>query len=166
MSDLVVTARSQRRMLEPVERALAGERRAVGPLRLEPVGEQREHRVVAQLVVIVHVLVAERDAHDPLPDQGRQGVHHLVLLAVVLEARGDPLDQPDGSISVPQQQTAGVRSHCAAVERRHHPPPAKSLQTRTVRRYTLSASDPADESGKCLSQQHYLRFPGPMHPLP
>jgi hypothetical protein len=57
--------------------------------------------------VVVHVLVAERDADNPLPDQGRQGVHHLVLLAAILKARRDPLDQPDGSIGVAQQQTAG-----------------------------------------------------------
>jgi hypothetical protein len=83
---------------------------------------------VAQLVVVVHVLVAKRDADDPLPDQGRQGVHHLVLPAVVLEAPGDPLDQPDCSIGMPQQQTASVRSHCAAVERRHHPPPSEAFK--------------------------------------
>ena len=59
VTDLVIAVIGpQRGVLQPVERALAGERRAVRPLRLELVGEQREHRVVAQLVVVVHVLVA------------------------------------------------------------------------------------------------------------
>ena len=98
----------QRSVFQPVERALAGERRAVRPLRLEPVGEQCEHRIVAQLVVIVDVLVAQGDADDPLPDQRRQRVHHLVLLALIHEARGDPLDQPDRAIGVAQQQPAAV----------------------------------------------------------
>jgi hypothetical protein len=107
-------------MFQPVERALAGERRAVRALGLELVGEQPEHRIVTQLVVIDHVLIAKRDADDPLPDQGRDGVHHLVLLAVLLKARGDPLDQPNRAIGMPQQQPAGVGGHCPTVERRHH----------------------------------------------
>ena len=107
--DLVIAVvRSHRRVLQAVERALAGERRAVRALRLEPVGEQREHRVVAQFVVVVDVLVAQGDADDPLPDQRRQGVHHLVLLALVDEARGHPLDQADRTIGVPQQQPTAV----------------------------------------------------------
>ena len=104
-----------------------------GALRLELVGEQREHRVVAQLVVVVDVLVAERDADDPLPDQRRQRVHHLVLLALVDEARGDPLDQPDRAIGVPQQQPAGVRTQGAAVERGHHPPPSEAFKLELFR---------------------------------
>jgi hypothetical protein len=88
-------------VFQPVERALAGERRAVRPLRLEPVGEQREHRIVAQLVMVVDVLVAERDTDDPLPDQSRERVHHLVLLATILKARRDPLDQANRAIRVP-----------------------------------------------------------------
>ena len=95
-------------MLQAIERALAGERRAVRPLRLKLVGEQRQHRVVAQLVVIVHILIAQGDAGDPLPDQSRQGMHHLVLLALIDEARGHPLDQADRTIGVPQQQPTAV----------------------------------------------------------
>ena len=98
----------QRSVFQPVERALAGERRAVRPLRLEPVGEQCEHRIVAQLLVIVDVLGAQGDADDPLPDQRRQRVHRLVLLALIHQARGDPLDQPDRAIGVAQQQPAAV----------------------------------------------------------
>ena len=75
---------------------------------------------MAQLVVVVHVLIAQGDANDPLPDQGREGVHHLVLLAVIHKAPGDPLDQPERAIGMPQQQPAAVRGHGATVGRRHH----------------------------------------------
>jgi hypothetical protein len=127
--DLVIAlVRSQRRVLQSVERALAGERRAVCALGLEPVGEQGEHRVVAQLVVVAHILIAERDADDPLPDQGRETVHHLILLAVVLKARRDPLDQPNRAIGTPQQQPAGVGGHGPAVERRHHTSPLEAFK--------------------------------------
>ena len=63
-----------------------------------------------------------------LPDQGRQGVHHLVLLAVIHKAPGDPLDQPECAIGVPQQLRAPVGGHGAAVERRHHPPLSEAFE--------------------------------------
>jgi hypothetical protein len=46
VADLVVAARCRRRMLEPVERALAGERSTVFTFGIELTGERREHRVV------------------------------------------------------------------------------------------------------------------------
>jgi hypothetical protein len=52
MSDFVVTVRSRRRVLEPVQRALAGERRASLAPGSELAGEGRQHRVVAQLIVV------------------------------------------------------------------------------------------------------------------
>jgi hypothetical protein len=134
VTDLVIAiVRPQRRVLQAIKRALAGERRAVRALGLELLGEQREHRVVAQLIVIVHVLVAERDADDPLPDQRRQRVHHLVLLAAVLKARRDPLDQPNRTIRMPQQQPAAVRTHGAGVERRHHTAPSEAFKLELFR---------------------------------
>jgi hypothetical protein len=88
---------------------------------------------VAQLVVVVHVLVAQGDADDPLPDLGRQGVHHLVLLAVIHKAPGDSLDQPERAIGVPQQQPATVGGHGAAVERRHHTAPSEAFKLELFR---------------------------------
>jgi hypothetical protein len=71
---------------------------------------------------------SERDADDALPDQRRQRVHHLGLLALIDEARGHPLDQADRAVGVPQQQPAAVRTHGAGVERRHHPAPSKAFK--------------------------------------
>ena len=134
MADLVIAViRPQRGVFQAVQRALAGERRAVRALGLELLGEQREHRIVAQLVVVVHVLVTERDADDPLPDQRRKRVHHLVLLALIDEARGHPLDQADRAIGVPQQQPAAVRTHGAGVERRHHTAPPEAFKLELFR---------------------------------
>jgi hypothetical protein len=47
VADLVVARRSRRRVLEPVQGALAGERRSAFAPRLELAGERRQHRVVA-----------------------------------------------------------------------------------------------------------------------
>ena len=51
---------------QPVQRALAGQRRAVRAPRRELAGQHRQHRVVAQLVVVDQVLVAQRDAEHAL----------------------------------------------------------------------------------------------------
>jgi hypothetical protein len=55
IADLVVARGSDRRVLEPVERALAGERGAAPASGPELAGEGREHRVMAQLVVVDEV---------------------------------------------------------------------------------------------------------------
>ena len=61
-------------MLQPVQRRLAGQRRAVLAARLELADQRRHHRIVAQMIVIVEVLVAERQAEHALADQRRQAV--------------------------------------------------------------------------------------------
>jgi hypothetical protein len=68
------------------------------------------------------------DADDPRPDQSRQRMHHLVLRALVHQARGHPLDRADRAIGVPQQQSAAVRTHRAGVKRRHHPTPSEAFK--------------------------------------
>ena len=74
MADLVVAAGRQGGVLEPVQRALAGERRAVLALGFELAGERREHGVMAQLLVVDEILVAECDPEHPLRDHGRDAV--------------------------------------------------------------------------------------------
>ena len=129
VGDLVVAlGRSHRRVLQALERALAGERRAVHPLGREPLGEQRQQRIVAQLVVVAHVLVAQSDTADPLPHQGRTAVHHLVLLAPIHEAGRHPVDRTDRPIRVAQQQRAAIATHRPAVERRHHAAPSEASE--------------------------------------
>ena len=61
-------------VLEPVQRALAGQRRAVPAAAPELAGQEAEHGVAAQVVVIVQVLVAEGEADDALGHQRPDGV--------------------------------------------------------------------------------------------
>ena len=76
VGDPAVAVGFRRAMLQPVQRALASERRAAPVPRLEPTKHHPEHRVVTQPVVVDQVLVAERDAEHPLPDQRRHLVDH------------------------------------------------------------------------------------------
>ena len=107
-------------VLQPVHRALARQRRTVLALRLQLVGKQRQHRITAKGVVIVDILVAERDRDDPLAHQGRQRVDELPRIAAVAEACRHPLDQPDRPIRLAQQHCPGIRGHRSGVKCRHH----------------------------------------------
>ena len=67
VADLVVARRlPDAAVLQPVERRLAGKHRTVLPLRRQAFRQEGQHRVVAQRVVVVDVLVAQRDRGDPL----------------------------------------------------------------------------------------------------
>ena len=67
--DLVILrAMPLRRVLKTIERALAGQRLAVrSQHRFQFARQHRERRVLAQLIVIDKVLVAQREAKNPLP---------------------------------------------------------------------------------------------------
>ena len=120
MLDLVVTARHQRRMLEPVQRALARERGAVLPPSLKPAGEDREHRIVAQMIVIDQVFVAKGDAEHPLRHHGLDRVLDLRLSTAVDKTGGEPPDHTDRPIGRAEQQPASVRGVVPAIKRGHH----------------------------------------------
>jgi hypothetical protein len=115
-------------VFQPVQRALAAERRTAGTARLQPFREQRQDGIETQLVVVGDVLIAEREANDPLADQGAQRMHHSAPIAPVNEARRDPIDQPDRPIRLPQQQRPGVRRHRTPVERGDHAPAIKPFE--------------------------------------
>jgi len=73
---------------------------------------------VPQPVVIVEVLVAQRHAKHPLPDQRPDLVFHQRRLPAVPEALGKPSHQPDRPVGRAQQQRSGIRTDRTAVERR------------------------------------------------
>ena len=129
VADLVVAvAAAPRRVLQPVDRALPRQCRAILALRLQLVGEQRQHRITAKGVVVVDVLVPQRDRDDPLADQRRQRVDHLVGAPMIGEACRNAFDQPHRPVRLPQQHRPGIRRHCPAVERRHHLPAIEGFE--------------------------------------
>src|SRR5688500_19914755 len=71
MADAVIAARlAGRSVFQPVQGALSGQGRAVGAPGRELTREDRQHRVVAELVMIDDVLMPECDAENALADQG------------------------------------------------------------------------------------------------
>src|SRR5271169_5662080 len=69
MADLVIAGRLGAAQLEPVQRRFPGDRRARLAPRRELAGQNRHHRIVAQLVMIDQILVTQRDPKHPLADQ-------------------------------------------------------------------------------------------------
>jgi hypothetical protein len=98
------------------------------------VGERGPNPVPAakQLIVVVQILIAERDAEHPLRRHRLDAVLDLRLVAAILEAAGEAPDQPDRSVGGAEQQRAGIGGDLAAVERSHHLAPFDDFITKQV----------------------------------
>ena len=104
--DLVILRRMPpRRVLEAIQRALAGQRLAVGPQhRAQLPRQHRKRRVLAQLVVIVEVFVAQCQAEDALPYQRLDLMLDIARVAPVDEAVGEATHQPEAPVDLSQQR--------------------------------------------------------------
>ena len=90
-------------MFEPVQRRLARQRRAAGSLRFQLSRHKPQHRIVAQLIVIVNILVAQRNAMNALGEQRLDRVLDAVLPAAIFETGRDLPRQVDTAISLWQE---------------------------------------------------------------
>ena len=77
---------------------------------------------MAQLIVVVQILIAERDAEHPLRRHRLDAVLDLRLVAAILEAAGEAPDQPDRSVGGAEQQRAGIGGDRPTIEGHHHGP--------------------------------------------
>ena len=100
---VIAAGLTRRRVLQPVQRALAGEGRAAGTPGLQLTRQEGQHRVMAQLVVVDQILMAEGDAEHPLADQGRHRVLDPLRRPRVLEACREAPDQADSPVRGAQQ---------------------------------------------------------------
>jgi hypothetical protein len=163
VADLVITRRCQRRMLEPVQSALAGERCATFALSLELAGQRRQHRVVAQLVMVDDILISERNAEHPLGHHRRNAVLDLGLDPTVIEAAGEPPHQADRPIGGAEQQRPSVRGGVATVEGGDHLTALDDFITEQVPATLCRHRGSPLRQLKSLWQKSYARFRAPMH---
>ena len=105
------------RMLQPVERGLAREHRAIGAAGFELARDEAQYRIVAQGIVIVEVLVAKRNAVDALGYECFEPVLDILLAAGVAETGRSLPGEPDGAVRLPQQQRTRIRGDRPAIER-------------------------------------------------
>jgi len=120
--DLVILRRmAPRRVLQAIERTLASQRIAVGPQhRAQLARQHRQRRVLAQLVVIVEVFVAQRQAEDPLAHQCLDLMLDIARVAPIGEAGAKATHQPDALVDLSQQQRTSVRGDVPAIETGYH----------------------------------------------
>ena len=95
IADLVIAGRLLAAQFQPVERRFAGQRCAIGPFCRQLAAQHRQHQIMAQLVVVDQVLVAQRDPEHTLPDQARHRVLDQIGVPVIGETAGKALDQSD-----------------------------------------------------------------------
>ena len=126
-------------MLQTVERARAPARRLGGALELAE--QHAQNRIAAKLIVVVEVLVAQRQAEDPLRDQSleRRPVKSG-LRRSPKQAENRPVNPIALSVSF-SNSAPGIsgRNH-PAIEIRHNPPPAGPSKHQLFSAYTASAS--------------------------
>jgi hypothetical protein len=140
VDELVVARGRGGRALQTVERSAPGQRMtaiagltALGPQQIRLAGRQRQQGIVAQPIVIVEVLVAQRLPKHALPQQLLDRVLDPLRTTVVGEARGKPADQPRALGHLAQQQNARVRTLVPPVERGLHPPAREPLKLQLSR---------------------------------
>jgi hypothetical protein len=150
-------------VLEAVQRALAGQRRAARTARLQLAGEHGQRRVVPKAVVVDHVLVAEGDAEDTLADQGGDLVLHALRRPRIAEAGREAPHQPDGTIGGPEQQRAGIGGDRPAVEAGDHGAAFDGYKLEQRRATLRRHRGPPLRRREPLSQKNFRRFRAPMH---
>jgi hypothetical protein len=105
---------------------------------------------VTKLVVIVQVLVAERNAEHALPDERGDRMLDEPRVSDVAEASRKPPDQIEPSVGGPEQQPASVGRQRAAVELGHH----------------RASFDPSKHARFCATlRPHRATFPNQLKPF-
>ena len=162
---VVAVERRGRRMLQPVQGALASERGTVGAPRLQLAGQGRQHRIVTQLVVVDQVLVAQRDADNPLHEHGLDAVLDQLRHAPIAEVARQPPHQTDRLVRGPEQQRSGVRGDLPTVERSHHLASFDSFISKQIAATLCRHRGTPLDCRNALSQKSYRRSRAPMHVL-
>jgi hypothetical protein len=163
LADLVIAAGLGLAQFQPVQGALAGHRRAVLAPRLQLTGQYGHHRVVAQRVVVVQILIAHSQGEHPLAHQGGDLVLNPLRLAGVPEATRQPVDQTDRPIRRPQQQSPGVRRHHPTVEAGHHLTAFDTCKLELFRVTLCRHRGVPMFCVKMFSQNNFLRIYASMH---
>ena len=89
-------------------------------------------RVAAQFVVIVEVLVTQRQRVHALRQQRAHVMLDARRVAVIDETPGQPFRQPDALVHFAKQQTAAVGTHVPTVEAARYPAPSKRVKIKLI----------------------------------
>lgn len=136
--DLLVTTarvRSDRRQLQPIERALPRQRTtairrvdAILTSRILLADQHRQQRIAPQGLVVVEVFIPQTQPEDPLLEQIDKRMCDLVGIPMIVKAVRKPLQQPSPRLDLAEQHSADVRGDRSASEFGDDVPPAEGLQ--------------------------------------
>ena len=116
MNYFMVSGRIWPAQFKPVEGAFTRQRRTVPAMGAELADQRGHHRIVTQLIVVVQILIAQRNSEHTLADQRADFMLDQIRATMI----GKAIDQLDGTICGAQWQTACIARHSAAVECRRH----------------------------------------------
>ena len=88
----------------------------------------RRRRVRAHSVMVVQILVAQRQSHHPLRQHHRKTMLRPSRIAVVVEAPRQTTADVEQPIRFPKQQHAPVRGHPSPVKTTRHRAPSKMFK--------------------------------------
>ena len=155
VADLVIPRRLTTAQLQPVQRRFPRQWRAIRPLGLQLARQNRQHRIMSEFIVIIEVLIAQRDANDPLRHQRGNLVLDQLRRPCIGEATRKPLGQPDRPVGLSQQQCARIRGNRSTIETGHHLPSCNRCKFKqrwvTLRRHRGAPL----LSSKSLSQKNF-----------
>ena len=152
VADLVIAARLQQLSSSRLSVHLPASGCTVLSPRRKLARQRRQHRIMAQLVVIVEILIAKRNPEHPLADQR----HHLVLDqmpgARVMKAGRKPLRRPLLIVRRPRSSRQHRRDR-TSIEAWPQLRALQRLQIQTNLRYSLSASGRSSNHSKVVAPQ-------------
>jgi len=125
--------------------------------------EHRHDRIVAKLVMIDEVLVAEGDPEHALADKRRHRMLDPGWIAAVAEAAGKALHHPDRPVGRAEQQRACIRRDRAAVEPGHHRPARDGCKTEQIRATLRTHRGVPPVRLKLLLHNNFASLRAPMH---
>ena len=121
--------------------------------------------VPPQLVVIIHIFVAQRETQNPLPQQRHQRMHHLGRVPVIRETCRGALEQQDLLGQHQQQRRAPVATQLASTAVHLHPAPSAALRPPFGQRGRISRT-PLPEPQPEHEQHDHQRAQHAPPPLP
>jgi len=114
-------------------------------------GQDRRYRVIAQLVVVDQILVAQRQAKHP-PNQSSHLVLNQIRLSVVGETAGKTARSGRSSGQWRQQHGSRIRGHLATVKPGHHRPTRDRCKTKQIHAtLCLHQASPDRETNRCCN---------------
>ena len=163
--DLVILRRmAPGRVLQAIERTLASQRLTVTPQHRAQLARQHcKGWVLAQFVMIVEILISQRQAEDALSHQRVDLMLDIAWVAPIDEAVGEATHQPKVSVNLAQQQRPCIGGNVPTIETGHHRTPFNRFKFQQLRRTLCLHRGTPGIVEKLLLHNDFLKFSAPMH---